>query len=47
MRQGIAYKTGTSFGFRDSWAIGFDGRHVLAYGRAGPMAAPCPGWPAM
>ena len=26
---GIAYKTGTSYGYRDAWAIGFDGRHVL------------------
>nr|CAD6431007.1 penicillin-binding protein 1C [Rhizobium sp. Q54] len=28
-RLGIAYKTGTSYGYRDAWAIGFDGRHVL------------------
>jgi penicillin-binding protein 1C len=26
----IAYKTGTSFGYRDAWAIGYDGQHVLA-----------------
>lgn len=26
---GIAYKTGTSYGYRDAWAVGFDGRHVL------------------
>ena len=25
----IAYKTGTSYGHRDAWAIGYDGRHVL------------------
>ncbi len=25
----IAYKTGTSYGYRDAWAIGYDGRHVL------------------
>ncbi|MDP2620126.1 MAG: penicillin-binding protein 1C [Hyphomicrobiales bacterium] len=25
----IAYKTGTSYGYRDAWAIGFDGRHVI------------------
>ena len=24
----IAFKTGTSYGYRDAWAIGFDGRHV-------------------
>lgn len=29
-RQGkIAFKTGTSYGYRDAWAIGFDGRHVI------------------
>jgi penicillin-binding protein 1C len=27
--RGIAYKTGTSYGYRDAWSIGFDGRHVL------------------
>ena len=27
---GIAYKTGTSYGFRDAWAVGFDGRHTIA-----------------
>ena len=26
----IAYKTGTSYGYRDAWAIGYDGRHVIA-----------------
>ncbi|ALM52985.1 penicillin-binding protein 1C [Halomonas huangheensis] len=26
----IAYKTGTSYGHRDAWSIGFDGRHVIA-----------------
>lgn len=26
---GIAYKTGTSYGYRDAWAVGFDGRHVV------------------
>lgn len=25
----IAYKTGTSYGYRDAWAIGFDGRHTV------------------
>ncbi len=25
---GFAFKTGTSYGYRDAWAIGFDGRHV-------------------
>ena len=27
--RGIAYKTGTSYGYRDAWSIGFDGRYVL------------------
>jgi penicillin-binding protein 1C len=25
----IAFKTGTSYGYRDAWAIGFDGHHVI------------------
>src|SRR5690606_38505988 len=25
----VAYKTGTSYGYRDAWAVGFDGRHVV------------------
>ena len=25
----IAYKTGTSYGYRDAWSVGFDGRYVL------------------
>jgi penicillin-binding protein 1C len=26
----IAYKTGTSYGNRDAWSVGFDGRHTIA-----------------
>jgi penicillin-binding protein 1C len=26
----IAYKTGTSYGFRDAWAVGFDGANTIA-----------------
>ena len=26
----IAFKTGTSYGTRDAWAVGFDGRHTIA-----------------
>lgn len=26
----LAYKTGTSYGYRDGWAIGYDGRHLVA-----------------
>nr|WP_295462776.1 penicillin-binding protein 1C [Mesorhizobium sp.] len=42
MRNGIAYKTGTSYGYRDAWAVGFDGRHVLGVwvGRADGSAVP-------
>lgn len=38
----IAYKTGTSYGYRDAWSIGFDGRHVIGVwvGRADNGAAP-------
>jgi penicillin-binding protein 1C len=27
--KGVAWKTGTSFGHRDAWAIGMDGRHAV------------------
>lgn len=38
----IAYKTGTSYGHRDVWAIGFDGRHTVGVwlGRADGAAMP-------
>jgi penicillin-binding protein 1C len=26
---GLAYKTGTSYGYRDAWSVGYDGRYVL------------------
>ena len=26
----IAYKTGTSYGYRDAWAVGYDGRYTIA-----------------
>lgn len=28
-RRILGYKTGTSYGYRDAWAIGYDGRYVL------------------
>ncbi len=39
---GIAYKTGTSYGYRDAWSVGYDGRHVLGVwvGRADNGAVP-------
>lgn len=41
-RRGIAYKTGTSYGYRDAWSIGFDGRYVLGVwvGRADAGSVP-------
>ncbi len=39
---GISYKTGTSYGHRDAWAVGFDGRHTIAVwiGRPDNTATP-------
>ncbi|SRR5690554_2732529 len=42
-REAIAYKTGTSYGYRDAWAIGFDGRHVIGVWVGRPDGAPLPG----
>ena len=39
----IAYKTGTSYGYRDAWAIGYDGRHVIGVWVGRPDGAPIPG----
>ncbi|MDQ0317107.1 penicillin-binding protein 1C [Amorphus orientalis] len=39
----IAYKTGTSYGYRDAWSVGFDGRHVVAVWVGRPDSAPVPG----
>lgn len=39
----IAYKTGTSFGFQDAWAIGYDGRHTIAVWVGRPDATATPG----
>src|SRR5690606_32653553 len=40
--RGIAYKTGTSYGYRDAWSVGLDGRYVLGVwvGRADASAVP-------
>jgi penicillin-binding protein 1C len=40
---GLAYKTGTSYGYRDAWSIGFDGRHVLGVWVGRPDGGPVPG----
>ncbi len=41
-QRGIAYKTGTSYGYRDAWSVGFDGRHVIGVwaGRADNGSVP-------
>ncbi len=39
----IAYKTGTSYGYRDAWAIGFDGRICIGVWVGRPDGAPVPG----
>jgi penicillin-binding protein 1C len=42
----LAFKTGTSYRYRDGWALGFDGRHAAGVwlGRAdGASCAPCNG----
>ncbi len=39
----IAHKTGTSYGYRDAWAIGFDGRHVVGVWVGRPDGAPITG----
>jgi penicillin-binding protein 1C len=39
----IAYKTGTSYGYRDAWSIGFDGRYVIGVWVGRPDAGAAPG----
>ena len=36
----IAYKTGTSYGYRDAWAMGFDGRRTIGVWVGRPDGAP-------
>lgn len=40
---GVAFKTGTSYGFRDAWAAGFDGRYTVAVWIGRPDGTPTPG----
>ncbi|MDQ2066494.1 penicillin-binding protein 1C [Xinfangfangia sp. CPCC 101601] len=42
-RNRLAYKTGTSYGHRDAWAIGYDGRHVIGVWMGRPDGTPVPG----
>jgi penicillin-binding protein 1C len=40
---GVAFKTGTSYGFRDAWAAGFDGEYTIAVWAGRPDASSVPG----
>lgn len=42
-RRGLAYKTGTSYGYRDAWSVGFDGRYVLGVWTGRADGQPIPG----
>ncbi len=39
----LAYKTGTSYGHRDAWAVGYDGRHVIGVWMGRADGTPVPG----
>jgi penicillin-binding protein 1C len=39
----IAFKTGTSYGYRDAWSIGFDGKYTIGVWIGRPDGAPVPG----
>lgn len=39
----VAYKTGTSYGYRDAWAVGYDGRTVIGVWVGRPDGVPVPG----
>ena len=45
VRQGrhLAFKTGTSYGFRDAWAVGYDARVTIAVWAGRPDGTPMPG----
>ncbi len=38
----IAYKTGTSYGYRDAWAVGYDRRHTVGVWTGRPDGTPSP-----
>jgi penicillin-binding protein 1C len=40
---GLAIKTGTSYGYRDAWALGYDGAHVAGVWVGRPDGAAVPG----
>ncbi|WP_319569108.1 penicillin-binding protein 1C [Cohaesibacter marisflavi] len=39
----IAYKTGTSYGYRDAWSVGFEGRYVIGVWVGKPDNSAVPG----
>jgi penicillin-binding protein 1C len=39
----IAFKTGTSYGYRDAWAVGFDGKRTIGVWTGRPDGAPVAG----
>jgi penicillin-binding protein 1C len=39
----FAYKTGTSYGYRDAWAVGYDGKYAIAVWVGRPDGASTPG----
>ncbi len=43
-RQGVAWKTGTSFGFRDAWSIGVSSRYSIGVWVGRPDGTPNPGF---
>lgn len=40
---GLAWKTGTSYGFRDAWAIGYNGSYTIGVWSGRPDGTPVPG----
>lgn len=43
-RQGVAWKTGTSFGFRDAWSVGVSGKYTIGVWVGRPDGTPNPGF---
>ena len=39
----VAFKTGTSYGYRDAWAVGFDGKRTIGVWVGRPDGTPVPG----
>ena len=44
IRRGIAWKTGTSFGFRDAWSVGVSDRYTIGVWVGRPDGTPNPGF---